>query len=353
MSRQAASDAFDAATTPAARLRRIEAVLHDLNLTRAQAVAVVGLILHANGRGLAWPGQRRLRSMFHLSGPVVTEGLRKAVGKHLADGGIGPRGVRLYCVLNVRPDPAPEGETNPASAPAGGTVDNTASAPVAGTLTDPPARRLPASSAPVSESSAPVWPAQRATGWHETNKVNPDEPTERENPAADAATTDPLSLGAARSDENNGDNGNNQNGNGAAGEKRNDGNDVDRVIHFAFPGGASEKQEAAMINAIATAVRQGASYPLLAHAVVSPKLQAEPPWVRVEEAGKETADLLGRARRCWPASTFQTVGELLVAVAENYVPRNEKESNLIPDVQAWRKQATEWPPDGQSVARPE
>jgi hypothetical protein len=152
-----------AATTPAARNRRIEAVLRDPNLTRAEGQAVIAVVLHANGHGLAWPGQRRLRTEYRLSGPAVTDGLRKAVkGGHLADAGIGPRGVRLYRVLD-----APEAPRKAS-----------ASAPVSGTLNQPPARRFSAASAPVSESSAPVSPAQRASGWHETKEVNHEEPKE-------------------------------------------------------------------------------------------------------------------------------------------------------------------------------
>jgi len=155
------------ATTPAARLRRIEAVLRDANLTRAEGQAVIAVVLHANGSGLAWPGQRRLRSLYRLSGPAVTGGLRKAVGKHLAEAGIGPRGVRRYRVLDVPPNTPP------------GRENELASVPVSGALTDPPARRFSPSSAPVSESSAPVSPRQRARDRHETKK-NQGEPKEGE-----------------------------------------------------------------------------------------------------------------------------------------------------------------------------
>ena len=165
------------ATTRAGRLRRIEAVLRDRDLTRAEAVAVVGVILHANGRGLCWPGQRRLRYLFHLSGAAVAGGLRKAVGTHLGDAGIGPRGVRLYRVHDA-PDVPRKAK---------------ASAPVAGTLNDPPARRFDDSSAPILDSSAPESPAQRACGRHETNNVNQNrEPKEREPEQGDG--TDSLSL---------------------------------------------------------------------------------------------------------------------------------------------------------------
>jgi hypothetical protein len=212
---------------------------------------------------------------------------------------------------------------------------------------------LPASSAPVSESSAPVSPAQRATGWHETNKVNPDEPTERENPAADAATTDPLSL-AARSGENNGGNGNNENDNGAAEgtatEKATTAPDIERILRHTFPSAhPNEKAVAACLDRIGEALRLGATCELLAWAVQSKKAQGKTPWDRFQEAGERAADLLSRARRCWPAcSNLQTIGELLVAVSENYVPRNGKERGLIPDVQAWRQLATQWPPDGRT-----
>jgi hypothetical protein len=197
---------------------------------------------------------------------------------------------------------------------------------------------------------------------------------ERERTAADAAT-DSLSLVAAQSDDN--DNGDN-NGNGAAGEKRNNGNDVDRVIAFAFPGGCSEKQRAAVVNAIANAVRQGASYPLLAHAVRSPKAQEETPWERIEEAGKRTAALLDKARYVWPPFKGETFLDLLKHMPENWRPKpvakregetemafSERErrttGELLPlaeAIDAWRQQATTWPKDGpaagvQSQERPD
>ncbi|MCX5653708.1 MAG: hypothetical protein NTY65_03535 [Planctomycetota bacterium] len=159
-------------------------------------------------------------------------------------------------------------------------------------------------------------------------------------------------------------NGHGENGNGAPGGKqRNDGNDVDRVIGFAFPGGSSEKQRAAVINAIANAVRQGASYPLLAHAVISSKAQEETPWERIEEAGKRTTALLGKARYVW-AETFkgETLMDLLKYMPQGWKPkpvvRREAElesdfltrqqgasvvANLAAEIDAWREQATTWP----------
>jgi hypothetical protein len=62
--------AAPAATGPVAKLRRIEAVLRDRDLTRAEGQAVIAVVLHADNRGLAWPGQRRLRTEFGLSGCV-------------------------------------------------------------------------------------------------------------------------------------------------------------------------------------------------------------------------------------------------------------------------------------------
>ncbi len=160
------------ATTPAGRLRRIEAVLRDPALTHSEALAVVGVVLHGNGHGMAWCGQRRLRKRYGLSGGVVVSGLRKSLGRHLDDAGTGPHGAHLYRVLAVPTDTPDDDETGPDSAPPSGTLDTPPSAPVPGMLDDVSARRSGTSSAPVSGSSAPVCPAQRAALWHETNDSN-------------------------------------------------------------------------------------------------------------------------------------------------------------------------------------
>jgi len=126
--------------------------------------------------------------------------------------------------------------------------------------------------------------------------------------------------------------------------------DIERVLRYAFPSAKpNEKAEAACRDRIGEAVRLGATPQLLAWAVQSRKAKGLTPWDRIQEAGELAADLLRRARRCWPAcSNLQTIGELLVAVSENYVPRNDKERGVIPDVQAWRRLATQWPPGGRT-----
>jgi hypothetical protein len=145
-------------------------------------------------------------------------------------------------------------------------------------------------------------------------------------------------------------------------ENSGNGNDVDRVIAFAFPGGASEKQRAAVGNAITNAIRQGASYPLLAHAVGSPKAQGETPWERIEEAGKRTAALLASARHAWPDFKGEALLDLLTHIPPGWKPapvaasEGERESvfsarkrkakeqrDSAREIDAWREQAAEWP----------
>jgi hypothetical protein len=197
------------------------------------------------------------------------------------------------------------------------------------------------------------------------------ETQEREKEAADAAT-DFLSPDALSAENQNGNN--DKNGDGASREQQRhngDDTDPDRVISYAFPGGASEKQRAAVMNAIANAVRQGASYPLLAHAVRSPKAEGDTPWGRIEDAGKRTAALLDKARYVWPPFKGETFLDLLKHMHEGWRPKpvakregetemafSERErrttGELLPlaeAIDAWRKQATTWP-DGVSAMLP-
>ena len=174
------------------------------------------------------------------------------------------------------------------------------------------------------------------------------------NCAADAAKTDSHSHAAARSDENNGDNGNNQNGNGAA-EGTTTTTDAERILRYAFPScHPNEKAEAACLDRIGEALRLGATPQLLAWAVQSRKAHGLTPWDRIQEAGELAASLLQQARRCWPASnSLESLDKLLAVVSSSYIARNDREREFVPVLQGCREQATIWPPDGQSVARPE
>ena len=157
-----------AATTPAGRLRRIEAVLCDRDLTRAEAVAVVGVVLRGNGNGLAWPGQRHLRAHFGLGGPSVVEGLRKADGRHIVRQETrAEHGGDRWLVLDTMAESAGN------------------SVPTVGTLDADSARQFGNGSAPVSDGSAPVTDPQRATRRHET-EGKPVEPRREPDPAPSA-----------------------------------------------------------------------------------------------------------------------------------------------------------------------
>jgi len=126
--------------------------------------------------------------------------------------------------------------------------------------------------------------------------------------------------------------------------------DIERVLRYAFPSAKpNEKAEAACRDRIGEAVRLGATPQLLAWAVQSRKAKGLTPWDRIQEAGELAADLLSRARRCWPArSNLQTVDELLAIVPIGCPARNDRERELLPVIQDWREQATQWPPDGRT-----
>ena len=354
-----------AATTPAARLRRIEAIQRDPDLTRAEADAVVGVVLHANGHGLAWPGQRRLRSLYRLSGPVVTGGLRKAVGKHLADAGIGPRGVRRYRVLSVSPDAEPEGENEHASAPVAGTLNQPASAPTVGALNDTPARQFTPSSAPVSESSAPVQPAQRATNRRATNKVNQREPKERE-PDGDGDSLSPCAALSQGKDDGNGTataNGHDKRRDSRETENGNDttADDRERLIALAYPGGPTAKQRAALVTPLVVSERAGVPAPFVAAALVSNKAGLPvDPWLRVDHAvarAKEIVEGLnsGDAEECARAGTEPVARVITLAdLVARGLAEQWPDGKPLGRWKSWtwagvRRKCMEWPKDGRPL----
>lgn len=132
-----------AAKTPAARLRRVAAIVGDADLAAGDARVLVAVVAHANGRGRAWPGQRRLRRAACACGSTVARALRRAVErKHLIPAGVGPRGVAVWLVPDVVPsgpreDPPDDGAAyrrtgalkEPASVPRHGRADGRASVP--------------------------------------------------------------------------------------------------------------------------------------------------------------------------------------------------------------------------------
>lgn len=218
---------------------RIDDILRDERMTANQRLATVAVALHGNKRtGLAYPGQRRLRREYHVGGRAIPEALacpkpgedRKpglAIGVHLEPAGRGPRGVQQYRVIpGERPGGDPDGPQGSSSGP---------SAPTGGAL-HPSSAPETAGSAPVSPSSAPGCAAQRAQGGRETV-------VEREK---------------------------------MNGEK-------ERLLSLAFPKGATEKQRAALLKPVREAAAAGVPYPLMAHALVSPKTDGAP-WKRIDEA---------------------------------------------------------------------
>jgi len=165
-----------AATTPVARLRRIEAVLRDANLTGREPLPIIGVVVHANRDGLAWPGQRLLSREYHVGGATVTRALEKALGVHLVPAGLGPRGAQVYLVLAV-PSDAPDDDPSATTAVA---LDKPAAPSETVTLDDAPAPPDQAASATGAARSATGAAVQRhRTAWRNQQSKPEDEP-ERE-----------------------------------------------------------------------------------------------------------------------------------------------------------------------------
>jgi len=123
--------------------------------------------------------------------------------------------------------------------------------------------------------------------------------------------------------------------------------DMDRLVAFAFRGGASPNQRRAVINAGAEAIRLGATCHLLAHAVISPKAKGQKPWERIEEAGRRTKDLLDRTRAALQDFSGMSLTELLTVTAPRGQLRTDdlvkEHKKLFGELDAWRQQATIWP----------
>jgi hypothetical protein len=121
------------------------------------------------------------------------------------------------------------------------------------------------------------------------------------------------------------------------------GNDVDRLLAFAFPSGKPpEKALAACMDRIAEAMRLGATYPLLAHAVISPKAKGSTPWERITAAGERVRELIDRAK-AEIAFPGDTLAALLEYVPVNGRPSNETAECFQKELRGWRRQATKWP----------
>jgi len=126
--------------------------------------------------------------------------------------------------------------------------------------------------------------------------------------------------------------------------------DGERLVAIAFPGGASEKQRAAVLNAAAEALRLGASMPLLAHAVRSRKANGVKPWERIEDAGHRARDLLGRASAVL-ATDFE--GASLADVYEYLAGGGQIQKGageVKRDLRAWRSQVMAWPESAEVAA---
>jgi hypothetical protein len=109
------------------------------------------------------------------------------------------------------------------------------------------------------------------------------------------------------------------------------------LLALAYPGGATDGQRAPVVNAVVEALRMGATYPSLAHAVISPRFQDKKPWDRIQAAGRDVANLLAEARSSWPEFKGQTLSELL-----EHVNRKQPQDELAFRVAGWGKVAT-WP----------
>jgi len=128
--------------------------------------------------------------------------------------------------------------------------------------------------------------------------------------------------------------------------------DITRLLSLSFPSGSPpEKAEAAVIDRAAAAIRRGATWPLLAWAVVSDKPDlAEEPWKRITQAGRDAADLVKRARERFaelhPPFTGRTLADLAAyRPTTGEFPRGHPVRTLAAEVRAWRRLVTEWPPE--------
>jgi len=295
------------ATTPAARLRRIDAILRDPDLTRAEADAVVGLVLHANGDGLAWPGQRRLCREFHLSASTVGTALEKAVGVHLAEAGLGPRGVRRYRVLAVPKDP----------------LDDTPSATAVVALKDAPALQAEPASATDSVSSATGTSFQRYKSVYRNHKDEPkNEPKEgnQVHPLPPGATLR-RPNGTITADSHGETAGIQGNGHGTA-------TDPDEALRLALGREPTGKELVTFRQAVSEAQAAGATDALIAHYV---RLAApgEAVWLAANEARDEARRLLESWRKQDFGERRDTVGAILgdVRHAADYLRQ--------PDLPSW------------------
>jgi len=132
--------------------------------------------------------------------------------------------------------------------------------------------------------------------------------------------------------------------------------DLGRLLSLSFPSGNPPSgARSALIDRAAEAIRRGATWPLLAWAVVSTKSKASKPWERVAEAGEQAAALLSDARRCFARFAPPFVGRTLADLATYEPPGLERfeaehpARRMAARIEAWREQATEWPESGKAV----
>ena len=91
--------------TPTDLIQRLRLVLTDRALSLAERVAVAAIVLHAGRDGIAWPGYRRIRSLYGLNFNGLAKALGegkgrgKAIGRHLERIGRGAHGSWRFRVL--------------------------------------------------------------------------------------------------------------------------------------------------------------------------------------------------------------------------------------------------------------
>lgn len=121
------------AISPLQALRVIRAVMGDGRLTAAQARAVTGVILQADGAtNTAWTSYRQLKRSYHLGASQIATAMELAAGVYLQEVQRGQRGAICYRILSPATVPA-VGTVAAGSVPAVGTVP-VASVPVVGTV---------------------------------------------------------------------------------------------------------------------------------------------------------------------------------------------------------------------------
>lgn len=239
--------------SPLDALRRVRAILQDPGLSAAEKVAATAIVIHCNGQsGISRPGITFLRQAYKLGSDSIRKAIEHCLqAGHFQDAVRGAHGARR---LRIMPGPKPD--------------SSTASLLPTGNLATDQFTCPPAPDYPPEAASLPVERSQVTPGGSGTSVWTCEEP---------AGGTGALSPGARDGPAKNGD------GNGQDAE-------AEEVLRAAFPGGATEAQRAAVLNAVTEARRRGATTANMLAALEDPDLSPKP-WLRIEQAARRAKTL--------------------------------------------------------------